>query len=193
MIVGADATDRRAGPRAPAPTLYGSYSLTRVYYSAFSPIPACERDPAAESRRPCSARTGSTRPTGCCASTASRVAEIAGRRRTGMLDLEIDPKLAWALEEPGRASRSTSTPRDRELLLRVPGLGVRAVDRIPGGRAPLHERSRRADITRSSHRRQTRCAFPRSAGPSSAPAHATAADLRSLIAAACRAARPCSR
>jgi predicted DNA-binding helix-hairpin-helix protein len=43
--------------------LYANYDLKRVYYSAFSPIPdassAC-RSP----RRPCSASTGSIRPTG---------------------------------------------------------------------------------------------------------------------------------
>src|SRR3546814_1597813 len=46
-----------------------------------------------------------------------------------MLDLAIDPKLAWALQ------RREAFPVDinrapRELLLRVPGLGTRAVDRI---------------------------------------------------------------
>src|SRR3546814_14756999 len=49
--------------------------------------------------------------------------------RGGMLDLAIDPKLAWALQ------RREAFPVDvnrapRELLLRVPGLGTRAVDRI---------------------------------------------------------------
>ncbi len=47
----------------------------------------------------------------------------------GMLPLDIDPKLAWALKHRG------SFPVDinrapRELLLRVPGLGTRAVKRI---------------------------------------------------------------
>jgi len=48
---------------------------------------------------------------------------------TGMLPLDIDPKLAWALKFRG------SFPVDvnrapRELLLRVPGLGVKAVNGI---------------------------------------------------------------
>jgi predicted DNA-binding helix-hairpin-helix protein len=51
----------------------------------------------------------------------------------GMLDLTIDPKLAWAL------MRREAFPVDinrapRELLLRVPGLGTRAVDRIVAAR-----------------------------------------------------------
>ncbi|HVF93858.1 MAG TPA: biotin synthase, partial [Sphingomonas sp.] len=48
---------------------------------------------------------------------------------TGMLPLDIDPKLAWALKFRG------SFPVDvnrapRELLLRVPGLGTKAVASI---------------------------------------------------------------
>ena len=46
-----------------------------------------------------------------------------------MLDLDADPKLAWALKHrdhfPVDINRAP-----RELLLRVPGLGVKAVDRI---------------------------------------------------------------
>ena len=51
----------------------------------------------------------------------------------GNLPLDIDPKLAWALKfrenfplDVNRASR--------EQMLRVPGLGVRAVDRIVASR-----------------------------------------------------------
>jgi predicted DNA-binding helix-hairpin-helix protein len=46
-----------------------------------------------------------------------------------MLDLAIDPKLAWALNK--RAQFPVDVNRaSREMLLRVPGLGVKAVDRI---------------------------------------------------------------
>ena len=51
----------------------------------------------------------------------------------GMLPLDIDPKLAWALkfreQFPVDVNRSS-----REMLLRVPGLGVRAVDRVLASR-----------------------------------------------------------
>jgi predicted DNA-binding helix-hairpin-helix protein len=52
---------------------------------------------------------------------------------TGMLPLDIDPKLAWALKFRG------SFPVDvnrapREALLRVPGLGVKAVTAILAAR-----------------------------------------------------------
>ncbi len=47
----------------------------------------------------------------------------------GMLDLQVDPKLAWALKSrhlfPVDINRA-----DRETLLRVPGFGTRTVSRI---------------------------------------------------------------
>jgi predicted DNA-binding helix-hairpin-helix protein len=47
----------------------------------------------------------------------------------GMLPLDIDPKLAWALKF--RESFPVDVNRaPREALLRVPGLGVKAVDKI---------------------------------------------------------------
>ena len=47
----------------------------------------------------------------------------------GMLALDIDPKLAWALAH--RAQFPVDVNRaPREMLLRVPGLGVKAVTRI---------------------------------------------------------------
>jgi predicted DNA-binding helix-hairpin-helix protein len=52
---------------------------------------------------------------------------------TGMLPLDIDPKLAWALKFrehfPVDINRAP-----REMLLRIPGLGVKAVDRILASR-----------------------------------------------------------
>ena len=55
--------------------------------------------------------------------------EIGEGAAGGMLDLAVDPKLAWALNKreqfPVDVNRAP-----REMLLRVPGLGVKAVDRI---------------------------------------------------------------
>jgi predicted DNA-binding helix-hairpin-helix protein len=52
---------------------------------------------------------------------------------TGMMPLDIDPKLAWALKH--RASFPVDVNRSpREMLLRVPGLGTRAVGKILAAR-----------------------------------------------------------
>jgi predicted DNA-binding helix-hairpin-helix protein len=47
----------------------------------------------------------------------------------GMLDLSMDPKLAWALKHREMFPVDVNTA-PRELLMRVPGLGTRAVDKI---------------------------------------------------------------
>jgi predicted DNA-binding helix-hairpin-helix protein len=55
--------------------------------------------------------------------------EIVDGASDGMLDLERDPKLAWALRN--RALFPIDVNRaPRETLLRVPGLGARVVKRI---------------------------------------------------------------
>ncbi len=72
--------------------------------------------------------------------------EIVAGGRDGLLDLGIDPKLAWALSN--RALFPVDVNRaDREMLLRVPGLGVRAVDRIIAARR--HHRLRLEDVARA--------------------------------------------
>jgi predicted DNA-binding helix-hairpin-helix protein len=73
------------------------------------------------------------------------VDEIADAGTGGMLDLEIDPKLAWALKHRERFPVDVNRA-DRELLLRVPGLGQRAVDRILAARR--HATLRLADLGR---------------------------------------------
>jgi predicted DNA-binding helix-hairpin-helix protein len=52
---------------------------------------------------------------------------------SGMLPLDIDPKLAWALKH--RENFPVDVNRaPRESLLRVPGLGVKAVDKLIASR-----------------------------------------------------------
>jgi predicted DNA-binding helix-hairpin-helix protein len=57
----------------------------------------------------------------------------AAADESGMLPLDIDPKLAWALKFRDRFPVDVNRA-PRELLLRVPGLGVKAVDRILSSR-----------------------------------------------------------
>jgi putative DNA modification/repair radical SAM protein len=145
MIVGADATDD-AAVLATSAGLYDTYGLRRVYYSAFSPIPAASavlplKAPPLQRENRLYQADWLLRYYGFS------VREIASSGEAGMLDLEIDPKLAWALKNRGRFPVDVNTA-DRELLLRVPGLGVRAVDRILSARR--HARLRLADLARLS-------------------------------------------
>ncbi|NML04201.1 putative DNA modification/repair radical SAM protein [Sphingomonas sp. G-3-2-10] len=129
MIVGADAaTDRDIVGRAAS--LYDRHQLRRVYYSAFSPIPDAstvlplKRPPLMREHRLYQSdwmmRFYGYRPQEIAA---------AADPASGMLPLDIDPKLAWALRF--RESFPVDVNRaPREALLRVPGLGVKAVDAI---------------------------------------------------------------
>ncbi|KAJ8136448.1 hypothetical protein OY671_010339, partial [Metschnikowia pulcherrima] len=67
-------------------------------------------------------------------------------RDSGCSPLDIDPKLAWALQH--RASFPVDVNHaPREMSSRVPGSGVKAVDRISASRR--HRRSRSEDVARS--------------------------------------------
>jgi predicted DNA-binding helix-hairpin-helix protein len=112
--------------------LYASYGLKRVYYAAFSPT----GHPSA--RLP-------TTPTPLLREHRLYQAdwllryygfslpEIGAAMPSGMLDLAIDPKLAWALAHREAFPVDVNTA-PRELLLRIPGLGTRTVDRIIASR-----------------------------------------------------------
>ena len=127
LIVGADgAPDTEILDRSAS--LYGGYGLRRVYYSAFSPIPDSSsalplaKPPLMREHRLYQADWlmrfyGFSSP------------EIGEAATDGMLDLAIDPKLAWALNRREQFPVDVNTA-PREMLLRVPGLGVKSVDKI---------------------------------------------------------------
>lgn len=127
LIVGADgAPDTEIIDRSAS--LYGGYGLRRVYYSAFSPIPDAssalplQKPPLMREHRLYQADWlmrfyGFSPP------------EIGEATTDGMLDLAIDPKLAWALNRREQFPVDVNTA-PREMLLRVPGLGVKSVDRM---------------------------------------------------------------
>ena len=127
MIVGADgSTD--ATILAGASRLYGDYRLKRVYYSAFSPIPdATARLPLI--KPPLMREHRLYQADWLLRFYGFGLEEITGVRSDGNLDLDIDPKLAWALEHRDRFPVDVMRA-DREMLLRVPGFGTRSVDRI---------------------------------------------------------------
>jgi putative DNA modification/repair radical SAM protein len=125
MIVGADdASDGEVLKRSEA--LYGAYKLRRVYYSGFSPIPdASARLPLA--RPPLMREHRLYQADWLMRFYGFDRAEIIGE--TEDLDLAIDPKLAWALKHRGDFPVDLNTA-ERERLLRVPGLGVKVIDRL---------------------------------------------------------------
>jgi putative DNA modification/repair radical SAM protein len=123
MVVGASAASD-AQILHTANRLYNEFKLRRVYYSGYSPIPHAdprlppERAPLVREHR---------------LYQADWLIRFYGFRpeelTQGNLDLDRDPKLAWALQHrelfPVDLNRAS-----REELLRVPGLGVRSVDKV---------------------------------------------------------------
>lgn len=131
MIVGADASDDTKILER-ATNLYGSYGLKRVYYSAFSPIPDSSRilplikPPLMREHRLYQADW-------LMRFYGYSVDEVSSTTISGMLDLDVDPKLAFALRNrhlfPVDVNRA-----DKEMLLRVPGFGTKSVKRILAAR-----------------------------------------------------------
>jgi putative DNA modification/repair radical SAM protein len=142
MIVGADDSSDRTIMQL-STTLYGSYGLRRVYYSAFSPIPDASGllpprpAPLLREHRLYQADW-------LLRFYGFTVAELA-TDPAGNMSLEIDPKLAWALQNrelfPVDINRAA-----KEMLLRVPGLGVKAAGRILQARR--HRALRMVDLAR---------------------------------------------
>ena len=144
MIVGADgANDAQIVGKAS--TLYQRFGLKRVYYSAFSPIPDAsavlplKRPPLLREHRLYQS-DWLMRFYGFAPHEVQQAAN-----EDGMLPLDIDPKLAWALNFRDRFPVDLNRA-PREMLLRVPGLGTKAVGAILAARR--HRTLRLEDIAR---------------------------------------------
>ena len=127
LIVGADgAPDTEIIDRSAS--LYGGYGLRRVYYSAFSPIPDASSS-LPLSKPPLMREHRLYQADWLMRFYGFSPPEIGEATTDGMLDLAIDPKLAWALNRREQFPVDVNTA-PRESLLRVPGLGVKSVDRM---------------------------------------------------------------
>jgi predicted DNA-binding helix-hairpin-helix protein len=143
MIVGADGASD-ATIVAMSSSLLAGYGLKRVYYSAYSPIPDASallpmKAPPLQREHRLYEADWLMRFYGFTA------AEVAEGMQDGMLELAIDPKLAWALKHRDRFPVDVNRA-DREVLLRVPGLGVKTVNRILSSRR--HRTLRLDDVAR---------------------------------------------
>ena len=143
MIVGADGESDAAIIVASA-SLYGSYGLKRIYYSAFSPIPDASRMLPLRAA-PIEREARLYQADWLLRFYGFSAEEIAAPLDNGMLDLAIDPKLAWALRNRAFFPIDVNTA-SREALLRIPGIGYKAVARILDTRR--HRRLRLDDIAR---------------------------------------------
>ncbi|AUQ68333.1 putative DNA modification/repair radical SAM protein [Phaeobacter inhibens] len=143
MIIGADGSND-AMVLGQSTRLYSSYKLKRVYYSAFSPIPDSSAKLPLISP-PLQREHRLYQADWLLRFYDFQLDEITSVTPDGNLDLHIDPKLAWALAHremfPLDVNRAS-----REMLLRVPGFGVKTVNRILSTRR--HRSLRYEDLLR---------------------------------------------
>jgi len=143
MIIGADGSDD-AAVLGTTTDLYAGYGLRRVYYSAYSPIPdaAAALPPSAP---PLIREHRLYQADWLLRFYGFELPEILAGGEAGMLDLTIDPKLAWALKHRERFPVDL-VRAPREALLRVPGLGAKTVAKLLTARR--HRAIRTEDLAR---------------------------------------------
>ncbi|NHZ41837.1 putative DNA modification/repair radical SAM protein [Massilia aquatica] len=141
MIVGADASDDQTILNT-AETLYGSYKLKRVYYSAFSPIPQSP-DSVPAAPPPMQREHRLYQADFLMRSYGFNAAELLPA--AGNLALDIDPKLAWALAHREHFPMDLNMAEE-SMIARVPGIGLRNAKRLVELRRL--RRIRYADLTR---------------------------------------------
>ena len=127
MIVGADGSDDRKILTTSA-SLYAGYKLKRVYYSAFSPTPHPSSQLPPEPP-PLQREHRLYQADWLLRFYGFELDEIIAGGNGNMLDLSLDPKLAWALKRLGDFPVDVNRAARAELL-RVPGLGTRSVGKI---------------------------------------------------------------
>ena len=177
MIIGADGSND-ATVLGQSTRLYSSYKLKRVYYSAFSPIP----DSTAKLpliRPPLQREHRLYQADWLLRFYGFNLDEITGVATDGNLDLEVDPKLAWALQHRGLFPLNVNHA-SRDLLLRVPGFGVKTVNRILAARR--HRTLRYEDLQRTGASLKKARAFIQAEGWTPG-ALTDSADLRAQFAA----------
>ena len=142
MIVGADdSSDRKI--LAQSTNLYSNYGLRRVYFSAFSPIP--DASAILPPKRAPLLREHRLYQADWLMRFYEFKADELALDAAGNMDLSMDPKLAWALQHREQFPVDVNTAT-REQLLRVPGMGVKSVDKLLQARR--HRRLRMDDLAR---------------------------------------------
>ncbi len=126
MIVGADGSNDSDFLKR-SEDMYGNFKMRRVYYSAFSPIP--EPSVVLPLKAPPLVREHRLYQADWLLRFYQfKVGELTTEAEPN-LDLDIDPKLSWALRNRDLFPLDINTAQ-LEMLYRIPGLGVRNAQRI---------------------------------------------------------------
>ncbi|MDQ2668322.1 MAG: putative DNA modification/repair radical SAM protein [Gemmatimonadota bacterium] len=130
LIVGATSASD-ASILATSRDLYDAHKLRRVYYSAFSPIP--DSPDILPSASPPLVREHRLYQADWLVRFYGFQASELTTPSEPNLDLQLDPKMTWALRNRGLFPVDVNSAA-RQLLLRIPGVGARSVDRMLAAR-----------------------------------------------------------
>lgn len=135
MIIGATGeTDRQIIHTADQ--FYKGYKLKRVYYSGYVPVLSDNRLPSLDSKVPMLRENRLYQADWLMRFYGFDASEITNDLQPN-LDLEIDPKLGWALRNMHVFPLDINTA-DLPLILRVPGIGVQSAKKIVAARKFAH-------------------------------------------------------
>lgn len=107
---------------------YKNYNLKRVYYSGYVPISYDNRLPKIGSEVPMLRENRLYQTDWLMRFYGFQVSEILNAQHQH-LDLDIDPKLGWALRNLHEFPIDINTA-DKRMLARIPGIGMQSVDKI---------------------------------------------------------------
>ena len=111
-----------------ASEFYKTYALKRVYYSAYLPVSNDSRLPAIGSQPPLLRENRLYQTDWLLRFYKFDIKEILNDHQPN-LDVDIDPKLGWALRNLHQFPVDVNTA-DYSLILRVPGIGVMSAKKI---------------------------------------------------------------
>jgi len=111
---------------------YKKFQMKRVYYSGYVPISYDNRLPAIGTAVPTARENRLYQSDWLMRFYGFNANEIVNDNHP-LLDLDIDPKLSWALRNMDRFPIDINTA-DYQLILRVPGIGVSSAQKIVAAR-----------------------------------------------------------
>lgn len=127
MIVGATGESDQKIIKV-ADHFYKNYKLKRVYYSGYVPVIADSRLPSLDTQVPIIRENRLYQADWLMRFYGFMADEIVDDKNP-FLDLQIDPKLSWALRNLDKFPVEINTV-EKEMLLRIPGIGIQSVNKI---------------------------------------------------------------
>jgi len=107
---------------------YKTYNMKRVYYSGYVPVTHDSRLPAIGSQVPMLRENRLYQTDWLLRFYGFSVGEILNSQHPN-LDMDVDPKLSWALRNLHHFPVNVNTA-DKRLLARIPGIGMHSVEKI---------------------------------------------------------------